>query len=524
MVDKNAERIKAWQSENLPVAETGLLDIVKVPRDGLRPSQRKNLHFTTEVEESIQQAEIIIVGVNTPTKAVGTGSGYLLDSSVLEDVVMCIARSARSNKIVVEKSTVPVGTGETVRDILRNNAHTGVKFEVLSNPEFLAEGTAVQNLLQPDRVLIGCLETKNGFLAAETLASVYATWIPRERIITMNLFSSELSKLAANALLAQRISSINALSIICEATGADIQQVAKAVGSDSRIGPHMLRASFGFGGSCFKKDIRSLVYLCKCLHLDDVAAYWEAILNINEKQKSRSVARIVSRFNNNMNGKKIAILGFAFKENTGDTRESCAIDLVKGFLHEGASVSIYDPLVQESQIREDLGIDCAADGGLDNRLTICQSGEEACTGAHGVLVATNWGTFKVKPKGSTNPLSHTNTTNRLRETTFAINASDIVDGQTILHRETCTVSVVETRLEHKGSHHGDCSCTNLHRSKPDFQGHADNGGLQLKSLDWDHVARVMTYPRTVFGSSACLDPNVLESMGFTVEIIGKKVW
>ncbi|KAH8647278.1 UDP-glucose/GDP-mannose dehydrogenase family, NAD binding domain-containing protein [Xylariales sp. PMI_506] len=378
VVDKNVERIEAWKSEELPISEPDLLETVKVPRDGLNASRRKNLVFTTQIAESIDKADIIM--------ARGAGSDYALDIGRFEEVALTIANLARSDKIVVEKSTVPVGTGQNMRQILNNNARSGVTFEVLSNPEFLAEGTAIQNLLSPDRILIGSQKTKSGLRAAEALANVYTSWVPRSRIITTNLFSSELSKLAANALLAQRISSVNALSAICEATGADIQQVSQAIGSDTRIGPHMLRASFGFGGSCFKKDVRSLVYLCISLHLDEVAAYWQGILDINEHQKCRSVSRVVSRFHNSMTKKKIAVLGFAFKENTGDTRESCSIDIVKGFLREGASVRIYDPCVKESQIYRDLGPYGAPDGGPGSPLQVFQSAEEACEGAHAVVV------------------------------------------------------------------------------------------------------------------------------------------
>ncbi|KAK6074580.1 nucleotide sugar dehydrogenase [Seiridium cupressi] len=292
VVDRDAGRINAWQSDTLPISEKGLLEIVQETRDGAGKSRRPNLHFTTQLERSIQQADVIMVSVDTPTKRGGTGSGYCADTGRLKEVVRAIAEYAKSNKIVVEKSTVPVGTGETIRGILNANARNGAAFEVLSNPEFLAEGTAVADLLCPDRILIGSPETSSGYAAAEALADVYAGWVPRSRIITMNLFSSELSKLAANAMLAQRISNMNALSVICEATGARVEEIAQAVGSDTRIGPHMLNSSFGFGGSCFKKDIRSLVYLCRCLGLDGVAAYWDAILDINEHQKSRTITRI----------------------------------------------------------------------------------------------------------------------------------------------------------------------------------------------------------------------------------------
>ncbi|KAI3342048.1 UDP-glucose/GDP-mannose dehydrogenase family, NAD binding domain-containing protein [Ustulina deusta] len=403
VVDRDADRIKAWRSDELPVSEPDLLDVIRVPRDGLRSSKSRNLVFTTELENTIQTADMVIIAVDTPTKVDGEGSGYLLDTTGVEEVTKSIARFSTGNKIVVEKSTVPVGTSQRLREILNRNARHGVKFEVLSNPEFLAEGTAIQNLLFPDRVIIGSSETRTGLLAAEALANVYRTWVPQPRIILSNLFSSELSKLGANAILAQRISSINALSAMCEATGADIDQIARAIGSDSRIGPHMLQSSFGFGGSCFLKDIRSIIYLCQSLHLPEIAAYWKSILDINDMQKSRAIPRIASLLGGDIKRKKIAVLGFAFKKDTEDTRESCAIDLVQGFVREGALVSVYDPCVKGSQIHRDLSICKVDEEHTGGSVRICNSGLEACEGAYAVVVATDWDMFQQVEKVMEHP-------------------------------------------------------------------------------------------------------------------------
>ncbi|CAG8811526.1 21303_t:CDS:2, partial [Dentiscutata erythropus] len=347
IVDMNQTRINAWNSDNLPIYEPGL-DKVVFERRG------KNLFFTTEVENAIIEADLIFVSVNTPTKKAGMGAGYAADLAYIESATRQIAEVARSSKIVVEKSTVPCRTAESMRTILEANSHDDIRFDILSNPEFLAEGTAINDLLYPDRVLIGGLQTPEGFKAQQTLAEIYEQWVPKDKIITTNLWSSELSKLAANALLAQRISSINALSAICEATGADIDEVAYACGRDSRIGPRFLKASVGFGGSCFQKDILNLVYLAEQLNLPEVAAYWKQVVDLNEYQKKRFVSRIIKTLFNTITNKRIAVLGFAFKKDTGDTRESAAITLCKDFIQENARVYIYDPKVSEQQIFLDL--------------------------------------------------------------------------------------------------------------------------------------------------------------------------
>ncbi|HLP26893.1 MAG TPA: UDP-glucose 6-dehydrogenase [Acidobacteriota bacterium] len=382
VVDMNAGRIAAWNSDTLPIYEPGLDDVV-------RQARGRNLHFSTDVAGHIKSSDIIFVAVNTPTKTYGVGAGRAADLRYIESVARTIAQHATGSKIIVEKSTIPVKTADTIRSILASNGN-GLKAQVLSNPEFLAEGTAVQDLIAPDRVLIGGERTPDGDAAVEALASVYARWVPRERVITTNLWSSELSKLVANAFLAQRISSINSISALCEATGADVDEVANAIGKDSRIGPKFLKASVGFGGSCFQKDILNLTYLCETFGLPEVAAYWASVVGINDWQKKRFASRIVKELFNTVADKKIAVLGFAFKKDTNDTRETAAINVCRDLLSEHAKVCVYDPKVPADEILSDvLGKGCAND-----RLSVAQSAYEACAGAHAIAVVTEWDEFK----------------------------------------------------------------------------------------------------------------------------------
>lgn len=381
VVDLNQERIAAWNSDTLPIYEPGLDEIVKERRG-------KNLIFSTEVHEGIRTADIIFVAVNTPTKTYGVGAGRAADLRFIESVARTIAEVATTPKIIVEKSTIPVKTAETIKQILAENSD-GVEFQVLSNPEFLAEGTAVEDLLAPDRVLIGGEPTEGGQKAIETLAGVYGRWVPDDRIIRTNLWSSELSKLVANAFLAQRISSINSISALCEATGANVDEVANAIGKDSRIGPKFLKASVGFGGSCFQKDILNLVYLSEHFGLPEVAAYWESVVTMNDWQKHRFAAKIVGSLFNTVADKKIAVWGFAFKKDTNDTRESAAIAVCRDLLAEQAQVAVYDPKVPADEIRKDVL------GDEDSRrLSVVESAYAAADGAHAIAILTEWDEFK----------------------------------------------------------------------------------------------------------------------------------
>ncbi|HTL66498.1 MAG TPA: UDP-glucose 6-dehydrogenase [Lacunisphaera sp.] len=390
VVDMNAARIAAWKTDRLPVFEPGLEEVVRQARD-------RNLFFSTDVAGEIKRADIIFVAVNTPTKTYGMGAGRAADLRYVESVARTIAEHAENGKIIVEKSTIPVKTADTIAAILASNTR-GLKFQVLSNPEFLAEGTAVADLANPDRVLIGGERSPEGDAAVAKLAGIYARWVPRERIITTNLWSSELSKLVANAFLAQRISSINSISALCEATGADVDEVANAIGKDSRIGPKFLKASVGFGGSCFQKDILNLTYLCESFGLPDVAAYWAQVVAMNDWQKQRFAVRIVKELFNTVADKKIAVLGFAFKKDTNDTRESPAISVCRDLLAERAFVSVYDPKVSADVIQREifLGRDelMAGTSPASPRLTIARNAYEACAGAHAVAVVTEWDEFK----------------------------------------------------------------------------------------------------------------------------------
>ena len=391
VVDLNPDRIAAWNSEELPIYEPGLHDVVKQARG-------RNLRFTTDVPGAIREANMCFISVNTPTKTFGIGAGRAANLEFVEKCARTIAEHADSDKVVVEKSTLPVRTAESVKRILSSSS-SGVKFDVLSNPEFLAEGTAIDDLLKPDRILIGG-DNEN---AIEKLADVYKHWVPNEKIIRTNLWSSELSKLTANAFLAQRVSSINAISALCEATGADVDEVAGAIGTDSRIGPRFLKASVGFGGSCFQKDILNLVYLCEHFGLPEVAKYWEQVVVMNDYQKRRFSTRIVKKMFNTVSDKKIGIWGFAFKKDTNDTRESAAIYVCRDLLEERARLTIYDPKVSVEQIRRDLEYLMAGPGGaltevqkelIYKNVSVAPSAEAAADGAHAIAVMTEWDEFR----------------------------------------------------------------------------------------------------------------------------------
>jgi UDPglucose 6-dehydrogenase len=390
VVDVNEQRINAWNStndEDLPIYEPGLAEVVKEARG-------RNLFFSTNVEKAIDEAEMIFISVNTPTKTYGAGKGMAADLKYIELCARQIAKVAKSDKIVVEKSTLPVRTASAIKEILTNTGN-GVRYQILSNPEFLAEGTAVADLFQPDRVLIGGDTTPEGQQAIQSLVEVYSHWVAKDKILTTNLWSSELSKLTANAFLAQRVSSINALSELCEKTGADVNEVAQAIGLDSRIGPKFLKASVGFGGSCFQKDILNLVYIAKSYGLDEVATYWEQVILMNDHQKRRFAKNIISTLYNTVAGKKIAFLGWAFKKDTNDTRESAAIYVADDLLNEQALIAVYDPKVKPSQMWSDLNyLNSRSEAENQKQLTAYQNSYEACQGAHAVAVLTEWDEFK----------------------------------------------------------------------------------------------------------------------------------
>ncbi|WP_026957105.1 UDP-glucose 6-dehydrogenase [Algoriphagus vanfongensis] len=390
VVDINEARIAAWNDENfddLPVYEPGLDRVVAETRG-------RNLFFSTKVDEAIQEAEMIFISVNTPTKTYGEGKGQAADLKWIELCARQIAAASNTDKIVVEKSTLPVRTAEAVKDILSNTGG-GVKFQILSNPEFLAEGTAVEDLQQADRVLIGGENSPEGKEAIQALVDIYAHWIPKEKILTTNVWSSELSKLTANAVLAQRVSSINALSELCEVTEADIDEVSRAIGADSRIGGKFLKASVGFGGSCFQKDILNLVYISRSYGLTEVADYWEQVIKMNDHQKGRFAKKIIKSLYNTVSGKKIAFLGWAFKKDTNDTRESASIYVADHLLNENANIHVFDPKVKANQMYADLDYLNTRSPEANKELLYVESDPyEACKEAHAVAVLTEWDEFK----------------------------------------------------------------------------------------------------------------------------------
>ncbi|EXF83893.1 nucleotide sugar dehydrogenase [Colletotrichum fioriniae PJ7] len=442
IVDRDERRIRRWNSKHPPIYEPGLRDIVRVARDGTKgcsapvpsdparldrcetfspsssvtsecgsqcgessnisvPPRQPNLFFSTDVSRCISEADVVLIAVNTPTKTRGHGAGSATDMAAFEAVTAEVARHARPGAIIVEKSTVPCRTAELVRETLA--AHRpGVHFEILSNPEFLAAGTAVNDLLHPDRVLIGADTTPSGHRAAEALARVYAAWVPRARILMTNVWSSELAKLVANAMLAQRISSINSISAICERTGADVDEVAASIGRDPRIGDRFLKAGIGFGGSCFKKDILSLVYLAESLDLDEVGEYWRQVVKMNEYARERFTRRVVKCLNNTLAGKKITVLGYAFKKDTSDTRESPALEIIRALLEEGPrEIAVFDPccnpLVIQAEIRQlcrSQTITSGQDGGDAGPLVVYGNAYDACRGSNAVLITTEFDEFR----------------------------------------------------------------------------------------------------------------------------------
>eukprot|EP00924_Labyrinthula_sp_SR-Ha-C_P003296 maker-scaffold_15-snap-gene-5.61-mRNA-1 protein AED:0.21 eAED:0.21 QI:152/1/1/1/1/1/2/229/484 len=395
VLDISQAQIDRWNSEDLnelPIYEPGLAEIISKCRN-------KNLFFSTDIESNIKAADIIFISVNTPTKLSGLGAGRAADIKNCElcaRTVANIIKDIPGKKIIVEKSTVPVRTAESIQRILssvkRKNFNGKPNWAVLSNPEFLAEGTGIEDLRDPCRVLIGGNEESKW--AVDTLSSVYQNWVPKERVLTTNLWSSELSKLVANAFLAQRISSINSISALCEVSGADVDEVARAVGADKRIGKYFLKASVGFGGSCFQKDILNLVYLCETFGLTEVAEYWNQVVVMNDYQKKRFSKIMIERMFNTVTGKKIGILGFAFKKDTGDTRETAAAYVMKSLLEEGARIQVYDPKVREEDMLEALKYAGCDLGQVEKLVTRCNNVAEAASGTHGLAVLTEWDEFK----------------------------------------------------------------------------------------------------------------------------------
>ncbi|KAJ5925774.1 hypothetical protein N7454_007284 [Penicillium verhagenii] len=478
VLDRDPQRIKQWKSAHLPVHEPGLDTLVKSVRDGVEDDQsgisrrQRNLYFTCESARAIAKADIIFMAVNTPTKMFGVGAGSATNMVAFDGALRDVAAHAKSGAIIVEKSTVPGGTAERVRKMLA--AHRpGASFEVLSNPEFLAEGTAIKNLTTPDRILIGSAATPAGRQAARTLANLYKAWIPADRILETNTWSSELTKLVANAMLAQRISSINSISAICERTGADVDQVAKGIGMDARIGPQFLKAGLGFGGSCFRKDIASLAYLAASLGLDDVALYWQQVNIMNERQRDRFSRKIIERFEGNLVGHKLAILGFAFKKNTGDTRESLAVEIIRSLLEERpAEITIFDPYCRQEDIMRELGPGIAEMG----IVKVHSDPYLACSQAHAILLVTDCDQFRYTPMKKPN----WSISDQLTSTRHPF-VSDCTDYQ-------------PTPTRHNTS----------------------------EAIEWPRIAYNMIEPKWVFDGRGLLDVMELEQLGLRVDRVGRR--
>ena len=420
VVDLSEKQIGAWNSDDMPIFEPGLLEVVKEARG-------RNLFFSTDIEATIAAADVIFISVNTPTKTSGVGAGRAANVKNCELCARTIAKVSTSNKIVVEKSTVPVRTSDAIRAVLEHGAKPGVKFQVLSNPEFLAEGTAIEDLEAPSRVLIGGMETPEGQAALATMVEIYAKFVPRERILTTNLWSSELSKLVANAMLAQRVSSINSISALCEATGANIAEISRACGTDPRIGSKFLQASVGFGGSCFQKDILNLVYLCESYGLHECAEYWNWVCKMNDYQKSRFSLNMVRSMFNTVTSKKIAVFGFAFKADTGDTRETAAAFICRDLVEEAASVHVFDPQVTRETMMEEfkytLNLTEQTKPGLGKFVTTSPDAYSAADGAHAIAVVTEWKEFK--------ELDYQKIYDKMAKPAFLFDGRNIVDAEAL---------------------------------------------------------------------------------------------
>tara|TARA_B100000989_G_scaffold297664_1_gene284229 strand:- start:16400 stop:17755 length:1356 start_codon:yes stop_codon:yes gene_type:complete len=392
VVDIDISKIKAWNGpiENLPVYEPGLSEIIQATRN-------KNLFFSNDIKKFIDESDMIFMAVNTPTKETGDGAGMASDLKYVIESSKMIAKYSKSDKIIIEKSTLPIRTAEKIKEILSKNSKK-IKFEILSNPEFLAEGTAIQDLFKSDRVLIGSDQTESGIKAADKLSEIYEKWIPKEKILRSNIWSSELAKLASNAMLAQRISSINSLSALCDKTGADIDEVSEAIGMDHRIGGHFLKVSPGFGGSCFKKDILNLVYLCQFYGLDDVAEYWHAVVKINDYQQKRITEIIENYFIRYSLEKKISILGWAFKKNTNDSRESASIYITYQLLKLGFKVNIYDPMVSREKILDDINVLDQKKGELNenyhSKIKVYETLKSIVSASKIITILTEWDEFQ----------------------------------------------------------------------------------------------------------------------------------
>ncbi|KAB8256108.1 hypothetical protein BDV32DRAFT_161493 [Aspergillus pseudonomiae] len=527
VVDRDPRRIQRWKSPHLPVHEPGLGNVVRVARDGaefvtssasiaaiLGDVKRKpNLFFTCDSARSISRADMVFLAVNTPTKSFGLGAGRATDMTAVDEAVREIAQHAKPGAVIVEKSTVPCGTAQRIRQMFAT-LRPDVPFEILSNPEFLSEGSAIDNLVKPDRVLIGYSETPAGRRAANMLASLYSTWVPASRILEINSWSSELSKLVANAMLAQRISSINSISAICEKTGAEVDQVAKAVGMDTRIGPQFLKAGLGFGGSCFRKDIASLTYLAESLGLDDVAQYWNQVNAMNVMQRSRFARKVIDRFEGNLQGRKIALLGFAFKKDTGDTRESLAADVVQLLMEERPmEIAIYDPYCQEEDILRELEMVLTNHSEKETVVKVLADPYLACSQAHAVLVMTDCDQFKnvpANPRGRSLSTCQTSVARADQEVYDSL--AEVIMSPAKLEEETWAFNGISYRLVPQEACAADCASCRSISSRP----------ATAEPLEWARIAYNLKEPKWVLDGRCFLDVREMEKLGIQLDTVGRR--
>ncbi|EFY89646.1 UDP-glucose 6-dehydrogenase [Metarhizium acridum CQMa 102] len=563
VVDRDELRIRRWNSRHPPIYEPGLHDIVRVARDGSRdftfanesaseseltsaqdgdisvPRRPANLFFTTDVAKSIGEADIVLVAVNTPTKERGVGAGSATDMTAFEAVTAVVAQYAREGAIIVEKSTVPCRTAQLVADTLSMH-RPGVHFEILSNPEFLAAGTAVNDLLYPDRILIGSAPTPSGKKAAEALVEVYAAWVSRDRILTTNVWSSELAKLVANSMLAQRISSINSISAVCEQTGADVDEVARAVGIDPRIGNKFLMAGIGFGGSCFKKDVLNLVYLADTMGLPEVGEYWRQVVKMNDYARDRFTNRVIKCLNNTLVGKKVAILGYAFKKNTSDTREAPALEMIKTLLEERPrEIAVFDPCCNPLVIKEEIKT-LLGDVAACNNISVYGNAYDACNGATAVVIATEFDEFRNQPAPKPSPAPvlqepapkmigrkpNPKSDPRPFERRVPTENDLLALHKYLVQRPSETSDDPLGRFNIEPSCTDDCpDCIQEKQSKK--TGHATGMGSAeeykaKERIDWVRIADAMAKPRWVFDGRGVIDSREMVKLGVRVESVGRQ--
>lgn len=575
VVDRDPSRIRRWMSRHPPIYEPGLADIVRVARDGSReftfsnerykssgssdsedftastdssecgsqcdghnltvPERQPNLFFSTDVAGCIREADVVLIAVNTSTKTRGIGAGSATDMTAFEAVTAEVARHAKPGAIIVEKSTVPCRTAELVRETLSLHRPDTV-FEVLSNPEFLAAGTAVSDLLHPDRILIGSSPTPAGQYAAGLLAAVYAAWVPRSRIITTNIFSSELAKLVANSMLAQRVSSVNSVAAICDATGADVDEVARSIGRDPRIGDKFLKAGIGFGGSCFKKDVLSLAYLAETLGLDEVAEYWRQVIVMNEYSRTRFTRNVVRKLNNTLVGKKITILGYAFKKNTSDTRESPALEIIKFLLEENPrEIAIFDPCCNPVLIRDELRRLVKSDDPVlvedGGPVSVHGNACEACAASDAILVTTEFDEFRDTPLPSPGPALSTGE-KRAAADPRPFESYERPTETEVLSLQKFLVDIVEGEATGAGAaatkdplnrFYDEPKCAS---DCPDCEMEAEGFRLHEEykardRLDWAKIAYHMKPPKWVFDGRGVLDARRLSKLGVRLESVGR---